>query len=431
MPTHHPRTPAGRHRATPPARSGVARRLALSAGTLTVLGVGGTLAARTLLDRPSQPTTTPAAPAPANPPASSPDPTTAATTSSPSPSPTPRTAGWTLEEMVGQLLMVGVPAQSAPGTSTGLLTAHHIGGVFLSGRSSAGATVTRSLVDSLVAAGSSAHGTGLLVSTDQEGGNVQVLSGPGISTLPDALTQSGWDTATLTTSATTWARELASAGVTVNLAPCADLVDLPDPTANSPIGHWKRELGHDAATVSSHVAAFCAGMRTGGVLPTVKHFPGLGRVRDNTDTTAHVTDTVTTVQDVTTGPFATAVADGAEIVMVASATYSQIDPSAPAVFSPALVTDLLRGQLGFTGVVVTDDVAAAVQVSAWTPAQRAVKAVRAGCDLVLAAADASVTPAMAAALVAEAQADPAFAEQVRASAERVLVLKERSATLRA
>ena len=365
---------------------------------------------------------------------------TAPTPPSPSASPTPSEAaiaatttgaadgisldGWTLEQKVGQLLMVGVDAGSTtpPGR---YVTELHAGGVFLSGRSSRGASATKALVDSLQAlvTEDSTHGSRLLISTDQEGGDVQVLSGPGFSTMPTALTQAASDAEALKASATTWGAELASAGVTMNLAPDADLVDIADPTSNAPIGRWKREYGHDAATVTACAGAFAAGMRASGVIPTFKHFPGLGRVTQNTDIASGVTDAVTTREDAALGIFRTLIDEGTCAVMASSADYSLIDAGTPACFSSAVITDLLRGDLDFEGVVITDDVAAAVQVSDWTPGDRAVSAVKAGCDIVLAAADASVADAMASALVEAAQADETFAARVDASVRRVLALK--------
>lgn len=365
---------------------------------------------------------------------------TAPTPPSPSASPTPSEAaiaatttgaadgisldGWTLEQKVGQLLMVGVDAGSTTAPSR-YVTELHVGGVFLSGRSSRGDAATKSLVDSLQAlvTEDSTHGSRLLVSTDQEGGNVQVLSGPSFSTMPTALTQASSGAEALRASATTWGAELASAGVTMNLAPDADLVDIADPTSNEPIGQWKREYGHDAATVTECAGAFAAGMAASGVIPTFKHFPGLGRVTQNTDIASGVTDTVTDRDDAAVGIFRDLIAEGTCAVMASSADYSLIDAGTPACFSSVIITDLLRGDLGFQGVVITDDVAAAVQVSDWTPGDRAVSAVRAGCDIVLAAADASVADAMAAGLLEEAKADDAFAAQVDASVRRVLALK--------
>ena len=105
-------------------------------------------------------------------------------------------------------------------------------------------------------------------------------------------------------SATTWAKQLASAGVNLNLAPVADTV----PSAafapsNAPIGAKQRQFGYTPSTVSSHASAFTKGMRAGGVMVSAKHFPGLGRVTGNTDTTSGVTDRTTTRTDSYLTPF--------------------------------------------------------------------------------------------------------------------------------
>ncbi len=163
-------------------------------------------------------------------------------------------------------------------------------------------------------------------------------------------------------------------------------------------------------------------MQAAGVEPVIKHFPGLGRVDQNTDTDADVVDDVTGPDARAVDVFGKGIDAGARYVMMSSATYTQIDPDAPAVFSPEVV-GLLRDDLGFDGVVVTDDVSAAVQVQQWSPGERAVRAVDAGVDLVLASADPSVAPEMADALVAKAREDPAFAKKVDASAKRVLEAK--------
>ena len=113
--------------------------------------------------------------------------------------------------------------------------------------------------------------------------------------------------------------------------------------------------------------------------------------------------------------------------MVGSARYSKLDPKVPAMFSAPIVTDLLRGDLGYDGVVITDDVNA--QAVRGTPApQRAVRFIDAGGDIVL-TGDASVAPAMIAAVKAKAADDPAFAAKVDASVQRVVTLKERMGLL--
>ena len=109
--------------------------------------------------------------------------------------------------------------------------------------------------------------------------------------------------------------------------------------------------------------------------------------------------------------------------MMSTAIYSRMDPSAPAAFSSTVVQRGVREALGFEGVVVTDDLSGAAQVAAWSPGDRAIDAIAAGCDMVLFSKDPSVVPDAVTAVVARAQADPAFAARVDESARRVLALK--------
>ena len=377
----------------------------------------------------SSPSAKPQAPEPA---ASSaaPSPTAAA---SPAPSATATAtatdgalAGWSLEEKVGQLMMVGVDATAPKDSSTEAVDTHHVGNIFIAGRTTAGGQATQKVIASFtgkVGPGTT-RSTPMLVATDQEGGEVQVLSGSGFSEIPSAMDQSTQSRDQLVAAARTWGKELADVGVNMNLAPVVDLVDIPRPTTNEPIGKWGREYGHDAATVSSQAGAFAEGMQASKVIPTYKHFPGLGRVTANTDTSAGVVDSTTNRStDAAVGVFANAIAAGAQVIMVSSATYTLIDASAPAVFSSKIVTEMLRTEMGFSGVVITDDVSAAAQVQGVAAGDRAVQAIRAGCDIVLASADPTVAADMVKAIIAAAQSDPAFAARVDESATRVLALK--------
>ena len=337
-------------------------------------------------------------------------------------------AGWSLEEKVGQLMMVGVDAQAPKQSSNEAVDTHHVGNIFIAGRTTAGSQATQKVISSFTSkvGPGTTHATPMLVATDQEGGEVQVLAGSGFSDIPSALDQSAQPRDQLVASARTWGKELADVGVNMNLAPVADLVDIARPASNEPIGRWGREYGHDAATVSSQAGAFAEGMQASKVIPTYKHFPGLGRVKDNTDTSAGVVDSTTTrsADTAVSVVFGAAIAAGAPVIMVSSATYSLIDSSAPAVFSSTIVTDMLRTEMGFSGVVITDDVSAAAQVQDVSAGDRAVRAIRAGCDLVLASADPTVAADMVKALIATARSDPAFAARVDESATRVLNLKK-------
>jgi beta-N-acetylhexosaminidase len=386
--------------------------------TVAALAAVGWYALRPALSGPAPtPTaTSPEAPVPPTAPAPSP--------STPPPDPL---AGWTLEQKVGQLFMVGVDVRSPQQASYDAVSRLHVGNVFLAGRSQAGTGPTADLVAGFTALVSpdSTRGTPLFVATDQEGGSVQVLRGPGFSDIPTALDQSRLDPATLQRDATTWGSELAAAGVNLNLAPVMDLV--PEATAgqNPPVGYFRRSYGFTPDVVTSHANAFSAGMEAAGVDVTIKHFPGLGRVTANTDTTAGVTDDVTTRDDASVQVFASGIEAGAALVMTSTAVYTQIDPGLPAAFSPVVVDGMLRGDLGFDGVVITDDVSAAAQVQPWSAADRAVLTIEAGGDMVLVSADPSVVPEMVGAVVERAAHDDAFAAKVDAAVLRVLAAKER------
>jgi beta-N-acetylhexosaminidase len=326
---------------------------------------------------------------------------------------------------VGQLLMVGLPVSGSRAASTAAIQHQQVGGLFLSGRTSAGVTRVRNLVEAY--RGLAKHErVPVLVATDQEGGQVQVLRGPGFSDIPAATEQV--DLANLTGRATTWGDQLADAGVDVDLAPVADLVPANLADANAPVGHYQRNYGFTPPDVVHGAGSFAQGLRAAGVVPTIKHFPGLGRVTANTDTTAGVVDNVTTADDASVGVFRdvlerTSTGRGPRPwVMMSTAVYARIDPNRPAAFSPTVV-GLLRQRLGFHGVVITDDVSAAKQVQRWSPGQRAVMAVDAGCDIVLASADPSLAGPMADALVARARTDAAFAAKVDAAARRVVAAK--------
>jgi len=242
--------------------------------------------------------------------------------------------------------------------------------------------------------------------------------------MPSALDQGKLTPGVLRAQATIWGRQLSAAGINVDLAPVLDTV----PSAafapqNPPIGADDREYGFDPSTVGTHGSAFALGLADAGVDATAKHFPGLGRVTGNTDTTAGVTDTQTTRTDPYLAAFRAAIVAGIPWVMMSTASYAKIDPGTPAAFSRVIVTDILRGDLGFRGVIVSDDLGAAAQVASYPVAERALAFIAAGGDIVL-TADSTQIPAMTAAVLARTQTDPAFKAQVDAAALTVLTAKQ-------
>lgn len=333
----------------------------------------------------------------------------------------------TLEDKVGQLLMIGAPIGN-PTSIVATVRRYRLGGVFLAGRSSQPAATLRQSIAAIQQASTAATGMPVLVALDQEGGLVQTLSGNDFPTIPSAVQQGGWDPARLHSRTADWAHRLAAAGVTMDLAPVADTVPAGTAASNPPIGALNRQYGSTPDAVARDIVTVVEAAQSTGIMTTLKHFPGLGRVRANTDTSTGAVDNTTTADDPFLRPFAQGIRAGTGAVMVSSALYPHLDSQSIAVFSAPIITGLLRQRLGFTGVVVSDDLGSATAVSTVSVGERAVRFVRAGGDLVLTvrAADAG---SMAGALLAAAQQSQAFAARVADAAEHVVRAKARAGLL--
>jgi beta-N-acetylhexosaminidase len=330
----------------------------------------------------------------------------------------------TQAQRVGQLFLVGLSGDTAGPVTEAALRQYHFGSLLLGSDTAAGVAgvgAATTFMQSL-ATGANTGGARFFIAANQEGGQIQPLTGSGFSTMPSALTQGSWPVATLRAQAKTWGGELAAAGVNLDLAPVMDVVPPGQAASNAPIGQVDREFGFDPAGNGAHGAAFIEGMAQAGVATTAKHFPGLGRVTGNTDFTSGVVDSVTTASDPYLDSFRAAIDAGVPFVMVAEATYTRIDPSSLAVFSPVIMR-VLRSRLGFGGVIVSDDLGQAQAVAAVPAGQRAIRFLSAGGDLVTSQ---TLGPAevMASAVLAKTAADPSFGAVVDAAVRRVLAAKQ-------
>lgn len=373
-----------------------------------------------------------AAPAPTATPVHTPVPATtapAASTAAPAPSETEPSettavepclddaAELSLDARIGQLIMVGVEGE-LDAAERRAITDHQVGSVVLLGTQDGGVKATADRVAAIAALNPEAS---LLAAVDQEGGKVQRLTGTGFARIPSAEKQAELSLEELETRARSWARALGKADIGLNLAPVADVVPASKQNSNAPIGKLDRGYGSDPAEVTARTQAVITGFADEGVAATVKHFPGLGEVTGNTDNASRVVDRVTKADSASLAPFKAAVEGEVGAVMVSSATYTRIDASHQAVFS-AKVVGLLR-QWGYRGVVISDDLGAAVSTRSVPASQRAVRFLAAGGDLVI-NADPGLTGAMVAGVKKRARADAGFEQQLTASAARVLTLKE-------
>jgi beta-N-acetylhexosaminidase len=334
----------------------------------------------------SSPTPNPTGSAESVPPGgSSAGPSTIASPSPPAaPAPTP---GPSLRQRIAGLMIVGFRGSQlsqVPWLRTALRDTG-LGGVILfdrdqligGNRNVRSAAQVKTLVRDLRSA---AGGRGIIVSVDQEGGIVTRLS-PAHG-FPAVASEADIGRGTVA-AARTWARGIAStlatAGFNLNFAPVVDL----DVNPRSPaIGALDRSFSADPDVVVEMATVEIEAHRTAGVRTTLKHFPGIGSSTTNTDFgVADVTKTWTRRE---LEPFQRLIdADTADVVMAGHVVNGQLDRDHPASLSKATVTDLLRGDLGWTGPVVTDDLQAAAIDRAFGFAEAVVLALEAGNDLLL------------------------------------------------
>lgn len=326
---------------------------------------------------------------------------------------------------VAQLFVVGLPAD---GLAAGpALAEQGVGGLFLAGRPTES---TAELAGLTAAWQAQADGPDLWIAVDQEGGSVQSLKGEGFDRLPPATEQGDLPPAELAGLAARLGEQLHAAGVNLNLAPVVDVVPAGTEDTNGPIGWFDRQYGSTGAEVAPAATAVVDGLAGAQVTSTLKHFPGLGRVVGNTDDTPDVHDTVTTAGDehVTTFARTLSATTARPMVMTSSATYDRIDPANLAAFSPVVIRDLLRGELGFTGPVISDDLGNAAAVADVPVGTRAVRFLSAGGTLVLTVAPATFPP-MLEAVLARSDGDPAFAATVDSAVRTALLAKAEAGLL--
>ena len=328
----------------------------------------------------------------------------------------------TAKQRAGELVMAGVPADDI-GAGVEALGSLPLGGIFLSGKTTADAQTLAADIGAAKKAVGRNAGAPPQVAVDQEGGYVQSLRGPDFPPIPSAVEQGQESADTLSADTAAWSSGLVKAGITLDLAPVADVVPAGTASENPPIGGQDRQYGSTPRQVSESVVTVVRAMLDAKLGTTVKHFPGLGRVRANTDTSADAVDDQTTAEDDSLQPFQAAIDAHTTAVMISSASYPQLDADHIAAFSEPIITGLLRGSMHFRGLVISDDLGAAVAVSDVPVGQRAVDFVRAGGDLALTVrpADAAV---MVGALAAEAATSTAFRSRVTAAALHVLAGKQ-------
>jgi beta-N-acetylhexosaminidase len=278
----------------------------------------------------------------------------------------------------GQRFMVGFEGTTASVDVKALIRELGVGHVVLFARNVAEPEQVADLVRELQSVARDAgHERPLLVAVDQEGGRVARLKDPWtIWPAARAVGRVGSEE-TARRMAEALAVELKACGIRYDFAPCVDVDTNPK---NPVIGD--RSFGDDPDLVGRLGAAMIRGFQESGVVACAKHFPGHG----DTDVDSHldlpaIEHSRARLEDVELRPFRKAIEAGVATVMASHLLVRELDDALPATLSPKVVKGLLREELGYDGVVVTDALEMKALAGHWTPAQISVLAAKAGCDL--------------------------------------------------
>jgi beta-N-acetylhexosaminidase len=323
-----------------------------------------------------------------------------------------------LEQKIGQLMMVGVAGATLPAPTAQAFTRYRFGSVVLTdGNDNGGsAGAARQLGQTI----RSAEGAGPapIVTTNQEGGTVCFRS-TGMRCPAGQREQGATGSAEVVTGDTTeTGQDLRGLGFSSGLAPDADVWDGSTPFMAD------RSYGTDPATVSRLVTAAVAADHAQGVLAVAKHFPGHGSAGDSHEFLPTVQHDLPTLQRVDLPPFQAAVQAGADMIMTGHLMVPAIDPTLPASLSPRAMA-LARQTLGYQGVLITDDLTMQAITDHFGVQQAALLALQAGEDIVMYSGSMDVAVQTLGYLVAAVQQGKLPATQVDQSVRRVLALKAR------
>ncbi len=286
-----------------------------------------------------------------------------------------------IEQKVGQIMMFGYLTADIPTHMETWIKEHHIGNIILFGRNITTLEETYERMRTLQSwAKESGHPYPLFISTDQENGVVTRLK-EGSTEFPGAMTLGAtWNPLLTKKVYEATGKELLAAGINMNLAPIVDVNNNP---YNPVIG--VRSFGEDVGAVTEHGIAAIQGLENCGVVSTIKHFPGHGDTHaDSHLTLPTIGHNTSRLHEVELVPFKKCIEAGAPVVMIAHVHFPAFDNSGlPATVSRKIVSGLLREELSYNGLIMTDCMEMDAVSKTIGSGEAAVQAIQAGVDLIL------------------------------------------------
>jgi beta-N-acetylhexosaminidase len=324
----------------------------------------------------------------------------------------------TIAQLVGQKLVVRMDGLTPSPDLLGRIRRGEVGGVVLFGANISTAAALRTLTAKLEAAAAAAGRPRLLIAVDQEGGPIKRIPWAPPTMTPSAIGTLGVASVAHTQGLMTGAA-LRGLGINVDFAP---VVDVPATTASF-MDRAGRTWSFSAVRTSGVANAFATGLESAGLEPVMKHFPGIGFATRNTDTS--VVTIGASRAELASGllPYQRAIPKHIPMIMLSNATYPAYDASHAAGWSSVIVGTLLRHDLGFEGVTITDALDGTAHARGVPTSRLAIAAAIAGTDMILTTGSESASRAVYAALVAAATAGRIPRATLAASYTRILALK--------
>jgi beta-N-acetylhexosaminidase len=324
----------------------------------------------------------------------------------------------TVGQLIGQKLVVRMAGVTPTADLLGRIRRGEIGGVILFGSNVTTAAALVKLTRTLRAAAVAGGQPKFLIAVDQEGGSVKripwappTLSAPQMGRIGSASVARDQGAAT--------GAALKSLGINVDFAPVADV---PASTASF-MYRAGRTFSFSATRTALLADAFATGLESKGVIPTMKHFPGIGFATRNTDTNIVTITASRTALAPGLRPYRTAIGHHIPLIMLSNATYTAYDRTHAAGWSRAIGFTLLRQDLGFTGVTITDALDGAAFVRGLSTRSLAIRAARAGTDMILVTGSEATSRSVYASLLKNVANGTIPISRLRASYTRILALK--------
>lgn len=333
-------------------------------------------------------------------------------------------ADMSLEEKIGQMMMVGFDGGEAGPQITSAINDRHIGAVILYGRNISSHEQVTALDAALQnAAAQAKQPAKIMIAVDQEGGATRRFTdiGPYYSEPMIGEMTGGAGAAAAQQQASSAARDLKKLGINTNLAPDADVSSGWGSVMDG------RSYGADSEVVTELSGKSVIGYNNATMISCTKHFPGHGSADGSSETSLPTVDLdLATIQASELPPFQEAIKQNAPMIMVAHLSVPALDATGtPSSLSKPIVTDLLRKGLGFNGVIITDDLEMGAITNSMSVADAAVAAVAAGNDMVMVAQTAANQNAAYDALVAAVKSGKISEDQINKSVTRIIEMKKK------